>query len=918
VQTKLRVSRLGDSHEREADRTADTLMRMPSNRLPWVHEPSENSVQRASDEETEEARADDAADFVDEEFGIQKKESANGGGGAASLANVPSSGGAPLPRQVRSFFEPRFGRDLSNVRVHTGPSADQSAQSFNARAYTFRNNIVFRSGEYSPSTSQGQWLLAHELTHVAQQGYAPSLGEGAQPASSTASSALQRYGDPTLPTVEIIGKKYAEGLTDQELEMAIAQLQAEIDLHNASTPENQYLQDNMDVLTAERESRAESNTDVAFEESEFNVDEEQWSPGNPLPGLIRGDPANMRPGPSKQSEPATSLPMNTKLVIEGEQGDWYKVKTESGQSGWVTKSLVETNLPDPDAKLHIVKGGETAQKIAQHYYGPHAKEWGQDERFFVNVMYYVNEGFPAQKGSKGIYRPAPASDDWAQTQVVEGSRIWIPGVDAALALKGVVPSGSISYETWQSVKELFIGTAGFIVGLLQGALESIVDIFVGVWDLVKMVYSVIKSLVTGEIFSDIKKLVSDLGKLTIKEIVDAGLEWLKSKWFAENTWDRWHFRGWLIGYVIMEIVVTFFSGGIATALKWAGKSAKLTQLVSKFPTLVKFAEAAKKVTGPAADALRTGARIASAAHHWAASVLRIPLELIKDTAAAALERLKKLPGWIKERFRWLTPGAMKHVLGCASPCAVDVDSIEKYFKTLASATAKGAKKLSSIDDIVGALPKGINMKMIKKKLKSRPALKALIEKAELTDVDMAKMADFITAGDKANEALAYRTFVRYLTSVVPVKTQGNLTKFNEIAEAIVKANARQGAALKGSMFELFAKLNVPELGGKEFAKVTFQRSKELKLTKATRTVDNFVEDTGAVWDMKHSLSPVPVDQANDYARLIGAVTPSGKEVTSVNYLFPSEKAAKVNIALKGRPGFNVWYIDAATKRLVPL
>jgi|GEM_PF-6607186 len=78
-------------------------------------------------------------------------------------------GGQSLPSEVRNFYEPRFGYDFSNVKVHTDSVAAKSAQSINAVAYTSGNNIVFNIGQYSPATHGGKHLLAHELTHVVQQ-----------------------------------------------------------------------------------------------------------------------------------------------------------------------------------------------------------------------------------------------------------------------------------------------------------------------------------------------------------------------------------------------------------------------------------------------------------------------------------------------------------------------------------------------------------------------------------------------------------------------------------------------------------------------------------------------------------------------------------------------------------------------------
>jgi hypothetical protein len=912
VQTKLRVSQPGDRFEQEADHTADTVMRMPAGRINPIPAAGPMLVQRA--ESMTEAEEDKQGVLIDAEFGIQMK-GAGGAGKTAGSFSVPSSGGAPLAGPVRSFFEGRMGRDLSAVRVHTGTAADQSAQALHARAYTHRNHIVFRNGEYSPISPDGGWLLAHELTHVAQQGYAPAHSENTPAASRMAPSAVQRFGDTLLPLSRSIDQDYAKGLTDVELEAAIAHLEdvlSAIKPPLAFTPENEAQQANLDLLTAERERRKPD--DVPFEESELDP-EDTDGPAAPVGAIVRGDPANLRAAPSETGTPIP-LPMNTKLIIESEQGTWDKVKTEDGRSGWIKKTLVETNLPDPDSTLYIIQGSDTAQKIAQHFYGAYAKDWGQDERFFVNVLYYINQQFPAQPGSRNIYRPDDAKEDWDKTVVVKGTKIWIPGVDAAIALKGVVPSGSITHDAWDTIKDVFIGSTAFIVGLLEGALESIIDVFVGLWDLIKIAWSVVKSLITGEILSDIKKLIDDISKLKLQDIVDAGVAWFKSKWFAEGTWDRWKFRGWLIGYVIMEILMLIFSDGIATALKWVGKTGKLAKVLEKFPTIVKLAEKAKKLTGPAVDGVRAAAKALSAIHAWAMSVLRIPLEIIKDTAEAVLAPLKGLPEWIKKKFGDLAPAFMKKLLGCASPCKVNVHEIEEWFKKLAPEAVKGAKKLESIEEILAALPKRMATSLIKKKLKTRPALLRLIKEAKLTAVDLGKLEAFLGEGE--NAASAYRTFVKYLTNVVPVKTEGNLKKLNTIAEALVEADARQGAALKGPLFENFAKINVPELGGKEFAKVTFKRSASLKLTKATRTADNFVESTGAVWDLKHGLSKVPLDQVEDYAKLIGQLTPNGKEVKTINYLFATEAMAKENAQLAAKAGFNVHYLDPATNAIVKL
>lgn len=111
----MQVSQPGDPLEREADYVADKVMKMPRQPL------------------------------------------------SAQLPS-PSSGNA-----MPSLSEPYFGHDLSRPWVHTHDQAPQEARTARTRHYGPGPDIVFGPGEYSPATTQGGYLLAHELGHVTQQ-----------------------------------------------------------------------------------------------------------------------------------------------------------------------------------------------------------------------------------------------------------------------------------------------------------------------------------------------------------------------------------------------------------------------------------------------------------------------------------------------------------------------------------------------------------------------------------------------------------------------------------------------------------------------------------------------------------------------------------------------------------------------------
>ena len=119
--------------------------------------------------------------------GIVGLQRAAGNSGASALIeeerspvhNVITSGGTPLPVDVRADMEGRFGQDFGDVRVHNDGAAHESAKSVNAQAYTVGSNIVFQRDKYDPGSDAGKHMLAHELTHVVQQRSGPVDGTDA-------------------------------------------------------------------------------------------------------------------------------------------------------------------------------------------------------------------------------------------------------------------------------------------------------------------------------------------------------------------------------------------------------------------------------------------------------------------------------------------------------------------------------------------------------------------------------------------------------------------------------------------------------------------------------------------------------------------------------------------------------------------
>ena len=201
LQAKLRVNAPGDHWEREADRIADavvaerpvplqsplpvspTLQRQPEEEEEELQAKPEPLQRQAEEEEEEEELLQPKAESLqrqaeeeEEEEMLQPKaggaahaESTPGPGFAAALASESQSGQG-IDHATRAAFEPRFGRDLSSVRLHTGPRAAQLSRQINAMAFTHRNHIYFANGQLDTQSREGRRLLAHEITHTLQQG----------------------------------------------------------------------------------------------------------------------------------------------------------------------------------------------------------------------------------------------------------------------------------------------------------------------------------------------------------------------------------------------------------------------------------------------------------------------------------------------------------------------------------------------------------------------------------------------------------------------------------------------------------------------------------------------------------------------------------------------------------------------------
>ncbi|HEX5732114.1 MAG TPA: DUF4157 domain-containing protein [Blastocatellia bacterium] len=303
IQTKVKIGQPNDKLEQEADRVADQVMRMPETRT------AEKGIASGQKQPFHIQRKCSGCEEELDRKPIENKVLLRTGKSADIAPDITPSiegqvnalrdGGQPLSQSLRAFFEPRFGHDFSQVRIHAQPNVNNLSSALNARAFTVGSNVAFAAGEYSPGTISGKRLIAHELTHVVQQGSGGANSSRTAPRAGQSPATLQRFSQTACQATACKGScGDLEGdfkLAKTFIEAAIAAMK-----QKELSPQTRtamrwlfYLEDDsknayiIKVLEVMREAliRADSNSDVQCEKDCDSAFTE--TPKNITPGVLQ-------------------------------------------------------------------------------------------------------------------------------------------------------------------------------------------------------------------------------------------------------------------------------------------------------------------------------------------------------------------------------------------------------------------------------------------------------------------------------------------------------------------------------------------------------------------------------------------------------------------------------------------------------
>jgi lipoprotein-anchoring transpeptidase ErfK/SrfK len=341
--------------------------------------------------------------------------------------------GNPLDVSTRAFMESKFSQNFSNVRVHTNPQAQNSAQRIGAEAFTIGNNIAFAKGKYQPGTHDGKKLLAHELTHTLQQSGKPmlKLSEEHYTDMVAQNEPQEQEAQEMEQKVDVENSRDYEYTPDPELDGELPPL---------SDEEIATLLEEAGTQVAEEKSEEKDSISATPSESNAAPEEKDAAPMDPT--LLAAPPEGRAKGKEKE-EKSKDKPKGSKRIVvnlakqeaTAFEGDTpvKRMKISSGKKGHPT-TVGPTKIGQRDIdhesgtygtcigkkSSHPAEKGKKSCKEGETYKGapmPYFQRFGQTaEGFHVGDINKPN-------ASHGCVRLGEASAKWLWDWAKSGTAV---------------------------------------------------------------------------------------------------------------------------------------------------------------------------------------------------------------------------------------------------------------------------------------------------------------------------------------------------------------------------------------------------------------------------------------------------------------------------------------------------------------
>lgn len=612
IQAKLEIGASDNVHEQHADAVAKKVVSGEDASTLVKNQPSVNTIS---------AKSEDG--------------SLTGTDQLQTTLNSSKGGGQNLDTNTQNEMGEKMGADLSDVKIHTDSKAHEMSEGINAKAFTHGQDIYFKQGNFNTTSTEGKSLLAHELTHTVQQkgGIQPKIQRVSE--EYVKGEDLQSIWFKDIPELEaafdgtLVFGHGSAGLYVQRIQLAMLKLQRLMGVKWLDETGKKFLVDLgpkgddgdfgdytlKSMIGVQKKFEMKStNGNVGpetmgildktfFRQKELPVSYNQLKEEEKIHQAIPkteyysygriGATLETYADIASTGKNIYDVPSGKKTfkILYGEtvniyaySDDWYEIAYK-GKVGWVQKDYVKDPFPIDDefAELYFVQSGENLGDIVAKHYADIDEEHN-DLRLLVfavakanvgrtGVSINIEEGIDSLSGFEKMLlsdNSEQAQAIWRTVQVKAGTNIWLPskGKIYSMTMEGLISAGSMFEDVMEDLEVL----AYFIMGFFEGLIQSIIDLFVGIYELGKLAYKVIELLAHPNKMVLMFALVLSLDWEEVKAAILAipGAIWddFTGKWNSPVRTEAAEFRGKVIGYIVMEIILAIFTAGIFTEVKW--------------------------------------------------------------------------------------------------------------------------------------------------------------------------------------------------------------------------------------------------------------------------------------------------------------------------------------------------------------